>query len=508
MKVTANRLFDGQRFTGSNTVHIQNGLIQSLEPGGIGQAALVTPGFIDSHLHLIYLGLDLQGLRLYDCCSRHDFTKALTDFARDNPEGWLVGRGWHQDKLGFTPHRQLLDELFPQRPVVLSRVCGHVVAANSKAMELAGITDSTRVPGGAIRRDSSGRSLGILEEKAGTLITSAIPPPDMGTIYTALIAAIKYVHSCGITGGHTDDLRKVNDYYALWDLYTRVTESHPLRVQLHHSISSPEELREYVRLAGEIQDTDFVRKGAAKLMLDGSLGGGTAALMEEYSDHPSNKGVLICEDETVREIMTIAEAHSIPLAAHSIGDRSTEQFLRVLTQVRGGLVPGPVRHRLIHVQVTNPSQLQRAKCLNLALEIQPVFLQTDMHWVESRIGPERLQNSYCWQTMDKMGLFLSGGSDCPVEDANPWLGVDAAVTRRDRAGRFASGWHKDEALSLERALSLFTSSPAELADWQDLGKITPGSRADLAIYRQFSEAELASNRPDQVLIQGEIVYKR
>lgn len=469
---------------------------------------MIAPGFIDSHLHLLNLGIALQGLKFNNCCSRQEFIQALADYAQACPGQWITGRGWDHNKLGFTPDRWLLDEICPHRPVVLTRTCGHVVAVSSKALELAGITDSAEIAGGVIRRDAAGRPTGILEENAVGLVLPAIPPPEPAILYGALVAAIKYAYSCGITGVHTDDRGQVKDYLKLWELYDRVTQSHPLRVQLHYGIASPEDLRDYHCLAAELKDTPFIYKGAAKLFLDGSLGAGTAALLADYSDNPGNRGVLVYEDDLVREIVTIAEEHGIQLAVHAIGDRAAEQFLRVLAQVRGGCKPGPVRHRIVHFQVTNINQIQRAKALALAIEIQPAFLQTDMHWAESRLGKERLQTSYCWRTMERAGLFLSGGSDSPVEDINPWLGVAASVTRRDQAGTYAAAWQGDESLKLERALSLFTAAPAELAGWKDLGSIAPGRFADLAVYSQFELENLRINRPDQVIVQGDIVYER
>lgn len=508
MIIAARKIFDGKEFKNGRRIQINEGKIRGAETGEQQGAALVMPGFIDSHLHLLNLGLAMQGLKLNHCSNRQEFSQALADYAQVFPGHWLIGRGWDQNKLGFIPDRRLLDAICPQRPVVLTRTCGHVVVASSKALELAGITAGSKIAGGVIKMDAAGEPTGILEENAVGLLLAAMPPPEPAILYSALVEAIKYAHSCGITGVHSDDRGQAEDYLSLWELYVRVTQSHPLRVQLHYGISAPQELRDYIRIAGQLPDTDFVYKGAAKLFLDGSLGAGTAALLADYTDNPGNRGVLVYADDVVREIVTIAEENRIQLAVHAIGDRATEQFLRVLAQVRGGSNPGPVRHRIVHFQVVNSSQIQRARAMGLAIEIQPVFLRTDMHWAESRLGHERLQTSYCWQTMDRAGLFLSGGSDSPVEDINPWLGVATAVSRRDGSGKFADAWEQDESLALERALELFTAAPAGLAGWNELGRIAQGSIADLAVYSEFDRVNLSLNKPDQVLVQGNIVYRR
>lgn len=508
MKLSATHIFDGSKFISGREIHIQKGKILACGPGGNGGATMVAPGFIDSHLHLLNLGLALEGLRLKDCCGRAEFCQTIRAYAKNSSRSWLTGRGWDQNQMGFTPDKDLLDSICPDRPLVLTRVCGHVAIANSKALALAGIDENTEISGGVVAKDCNGQLTGILEENAATFIQGAVPTPDSATLYGALVRAIKYAYSYGITGVHSDDRQQIKDYQALWHLYTGVTQSYPIRAQLHYSLSSPDDLRDYARIIREIKNTEYVFKGSAKLFLDGSLGAGTAALNADYSDAPGNKGVLIYDDDTLAEFVAIAEEQGIQLAVHAIGDRAAEQFIRVLVQRRQGSYEGEIQHRLIHLQVTHPTQLAIAKALDLAIEIQPVFLQTDIKWVKSRLGTERLQNSYCWQTMARMGLFLTGGSDSPVEDINPWLGVATAVTRRDLEVSHGTVWNKDESLELERALALFTSSPAALAGWYNIGRIIPGVWADLAYYSNFNQEELADNHPDRVLVRGEIVYRR
>jgi len=205
--------------------------------------------------------------------------------------------------------------------------------------------------------------------------------------------------------------------------------------------------------------------------------------------------------------MSVAEENGLQLGLHIIGDAAMEQALRVLAEIRGGYVKSMVTHRLIHCQVTKESQIEKMAALGLAAEIQPVFLQTDMHWAVNRLGRKRLQTSYCWRTMDQAGLFMTGGSDSPVEDINPWPGIFTAVTRRDSQGNFAADWNGDESLSLEKALAIYTSAGARLAQWNRLGEIAPGMTADLAVYNTFRD-NLADNKPDQVLIEGTTVYQR
>lgn len=508
MQFKTRQVFDGNSIGEGRTIHITGTRIQDVErEEGRANVDFVMPGFIDSHVHLLSVGLSLLALRLNDCRSREDFVGELKSYAARHPGQWITGRGWDQTILGFTPDRHFLDEICPERPVILNRTCGHVVAVNSKALELSGVTGNTPdIPGGVIKRDSAGEPTGILEEKAAALIADKIPVPEAAILYGALEKGIKYAHSCGITGVQTDDRGTVGEYLRLWELYTKVTEALPIRAQLHYSINSPETLREYIRVKGELVNTRFIHTGAAKIFLDGSLGAGTAALLDSYSDDSGNKGVLIYPESVVRQIMVLAEENGIQLAMHAIGDAAMEQAIRILADVRGGYKKGNTMHRIVHCQVTNRSQIERMVALGLAAEIQPVFLQTDMHWAESRLGKSRLQTSYCWRTMDEAGVFLSGGSDSPVEDINPWPGIYAAVTRKDRKGNYAEAWSLDESLTLPRALEIYTAAGAELAGW-NTGCLAPGMAADLAVYSRFNQ-NLAGNKPDQVLVDGITVFKR
>lgn len=510
MKISAKHIFDGMSFRGGGVVHLDKTRIDMLKVKPQTQGAgLVMPGIIDTHVHVLSVGASLQALRLDNCRCRSDFILALKTFAAHHPGEWITGRGWDQNKMGFMPDRHFLDQVCPHRPVVLSRTCGHVAVANSRALALAGIdANSGEVPGGVIKRNEVGEPTGIMEEKATSLVFKAVPSGDPALLYTALEKGIKYAHSCGITGVQTDDIGHVGNYADLWQLFANVTESHPIRTQLHYRISSLQSLKEFIRAKAEVQDTVFVYSGAAKILLDGSLGARTAALLEDYSDAPGNKGVLIYSDEEIREIFALAEEKGIQIAMHTIGDAALDQAIRILKEVRGDYMPGRIMHRVIHCQIANKIQLEQMVALGMMAEIQPGFLPTDMHWAEDRLGKERLQNSYCWRSMEQAGIFMTGGSDAPVEDINPWLGIAAAVTRKDQDGVYASAWQRDESLTLEETLRLYTAAAAKLADWQHLGRLQPGMQGDIGVYTRFDGENLADNKPDQVLVDGTIVFQR
>lgn len=506
MILSAGNLFDGIKFGGAATVALDGSNIAAVKQGKDG-AGLLMPGIIDSHVHLLSVGLGRLRLDLSTCGDRESFAAALKQYAGVNRAQWILGRGWDDNRLGFVPDRRTLDCIMPHRPVALTRVCGHVLAANSRALQQAGINKNTAaVPGGVIKRDERGAPTGILEEKAMDLVQRHIPPPEDGQLYDALSEAVQYAHSCGVTGVQTDDMLIAGSYSQLWELYRRVTARHPLRAQLHYHIHSAGELRQYIAIRDQLEPTDMIFPGAAKLFLDGSLGAGTAALRQPYADDPENRGVLTCSDEELAEIIALAEERNIQLALHAIGDAAIAQALTLIAAARGGERKG-INHRLIHCQVTDRKQIRQMAALGLVAEIQPVFLQTDKDWAEKRLGAGRLQTSYCWRDMWDAGLWLAGGSDSPVETINPWWGIHTAVTRTDNGGNPARGWQRDQSLAMEQALTIFTANNARLANWPG-GAIRPGAWADVVVYTQFDDNCLWQTSPDQVIIGGQTVWQR
>lgn len=505
MIFTATQMFDGSKFLENQAVQVTGSEITKVTTSAFPIKGLLLPGLIDSHIHLLGMGLALQAPDLAGVTTRQEFRGRIKSYADAHPQGWIVGRGWDQNKLGFIPEREFLDEICPQRPLVLYRICGHVLSANSKVLELAGIgSSSPDVPGGTIRRDWSGRPTGVLDEAAMLLLDPIIPLPDWSMLYSALEKAFKYAWSCGVTGIQTDDLEQVGDFQKLYQLYQSITQVMPLRVQLHHRIKKVADIYEFARLRKEIAITPdaLVTMGAAKLFLDGSLGARTAALKEPYSDSPGERGVLVWRDEEFFPLVSTAVALDVPLAIHVIGDAAIEQALNALENAKAG--PG---HRLIHCQVTTKAQMMRMADLGVVAEIQPGFLNTDIHWLKDRLGPLRLQTSYSWRSLWEAGTTLAGGSDAPVEDMNPWLGINAAVTRSDPEGHLAQGWQKDERLSLVQTLQMYTINNARLAGW-NAGEIGPGGTADLTWYPDFDYENLAANRPQWTIINGERVFAR
>lgn len=477
----------------------------------------VTPGLIDGHMHLSWLGLglgyiDLEGVRSLDVLQ--DLVRARA--AREPAGTWLLGRGWDQELLGVLPSRYHLDAVAPHHPVFLTRVCGHVGVANSRALELAGITRHTPDPrGGAIDRDDRGEPTGVLREDAMDLVRSPIPPPGVEELARALVAGARHAVATGITSVHSNDGSFHQGVDFVPAAYRRARE---LGMRLRVWWDFPGELLEQVGERGwrSGQGDEWFRVGAAKFFADGSLGGGTAALSEPYADSPSSCGILTMDPADLAHQVARARGSGIQVAIHAIGDRAIEVALDALEGAGFGAADRPgvgawARPRLVHCQVMRADLFPRMKACGAVADLQPRFVSSDKRFAEKRLGPARAVLSYAWRSFLDHGIPVAFGSDCPVEPIAPMLGVYAAVTRCDPEGDPPGGWHPEQKLTVEEAFYGFTVGAAwAVGEEAEKGTISPGKLADLVVWDPDPFAvdplELKDVRPVLVVVGGEVVY--
>lgn len=472
------------------------------------------PGFVDSHMHLIGHGEKLIKLDLSAFKSKFDLLQAVQEYSKTIPKGeWIIGEGWNEN-LWDSPQpvvRKELDEVAPEHPVMLRRVCRHAISVNSNALQLASVTEDTTPPsGGVIEKDETGKLNGLLKEQAQELIQHAIPEVSEDYLRNAMGAAIKDAHQLGLTGGHTEDLNYYGGFERTYQTFKSVIEEEniPFRAHLlvHHEVSE-----NFHTSGGEyLKGNEWIEFGAIKIFADGALGGRTALLSHPYADDPSTSGVAIYSQEELNCIVKKARDLSMPIAVHAIGDLAFEMTLNAIE-----LYPlrGNGRDRLIHAQILREELIERAKKLPLILDIQPRFLASDFPWVIDRVGEEHMKYCYAWKTLLKAEIPCAGGSDAPIEPLNPLLGIHAAVTRTNSDDSERTAYNMDEALSMYEAVCLFTKGSAIASCHEhDRGMLQPGFIADFTILTD----DIFKVEPDHVLdltvaktvIGGHIVYSK
>lgn len=516
-------------------VAVQNGVTAAvggeelLELAGPGTRVIdrgglpLLPGLGDSHLHLGEVGRGMDVADLAGASSPEEMGEMLRAFVRQrqlSPGQLVLGWGWNQDRF---PHKQMptlaeLDAMLPGYPIVLTRVCQHIAAANSAAMALAGITNDTPdPPGGAIGRDQTGAANGIFRENGVRLLpgAGAITPVDAERWFAA--AAAKAA-ALGLTMAHSEDLcsfpglgwREVLDAWLRLDADGKL----PIRVVQQCQFLTVAELEEFFA-AGYYPgwSRGNITVGPLKIVSDGSLGARTALLSRPYADDPAaGQGMAVLPWEQVDELVAAAHRRGMAAVIHAIGDGALDHCLDAIRRAKERYPEQNPRHGIVHCQITRPDQLRRIRELGVQVLAQPVFLEYDLHMAGLRVGPELEETSYAWRTMVESGIPFSAGSDSPIESMDPFGNLYCAVTRRDYDGRPAGGWHPRECLTLDQALAAATAGVAWAAGQEGrLGRIAPGLLADYTAPDRdlfaIPPRELRRVRADFTVLGGRIIQK-
>jgi len=460
-----------------------------------GKGQTVLPGLTDAHGHMYSLGFLAISLNLTGSTSLTHSVQQISGYAEKNPHAdWIQGRGWNQVlwTVKKFPTASDIDAVVSNRPVWLRRIDGHAGWANSKAMQIAGIDNDTPDPiGGKIIRDASGRATGVLIDKAMGLMTRHIPSPDKDDIREAYLQATSYLLSLGMTGAHDTgiNIREAEVYMSMAD-----DDQLPMRIyaMLSDAGSNLDAMGQPLKGYGN----DRLDIAAVKIYADGALGSRGAALIEPYSDDVENRGLPFYTLDELTAFTRKANDMGFQVGIHAIGDLGNRLALDAFDKVQGGDV-SPLRNRVEHAQIIALSDIPRFAELGVIASIQPTHATSDMNMAEDRIGPERIKGGYAWRRLLESGAVLASGSDFPVELANPWHGLYAAVTRQSRAGEPDGGWYSDQALSRAEALHSFTLAAAFAAHQEDrLGSLEPGKWADFVVIdRNYFEIPAAGESP-------------
>ncbi len=458
-----------------------------------GKGKTLIPGLIDAHGHVMGLGFSLMLLDLSETKSLAEAQAAIRAYAAENPEmPWIIGRGWNQEKwgLGRFPTAADLDAAVSDRAVWLERVDGHAGWANSAAIAAAKVTATTKAPEGGRIEMAGGKPGGVFVDAAMSLIDQAKPKPQARDLDRAFLLAQQKLLSQGIT-----TIADMGTTIAEWQSYRRAGDKKQLAIRI---ISYGGDIDNMALIAGSeptpwLYD-DRLRMVGVKLYLDGALGSRGAWLKAPYSDAPGQKGLPLLTPAQLRNKMVRASFDKFQVAIHAIGDAANAEALDAITDLNADL-PGERRWRIEHAQVIDPVDIPRFAQLKVIASMQPVHQTSDRLMAEARLGPDRLKGAYAWRSLQTAGARLAFGSDVPVESANPFPGIAAAISRTDAAGQPLGGWHPEEAVNRETALDGFTRTAAFAGFAEDrIGTLMPGMRADFLIID--SDPMLAS--PDEI----------
>ena len=478
-----------------------------------GEGKVMLPGLIDAHGHLLGLGANLLEVNLRDSKSAKHAASMVADYAFANTtQDWITGRGWNQELWSDRafPRAQDLDNVVSDRPVFLTRVDGHAAWVNSKAMALAGITKDTQSPvGGEILKDSDGNPTGVFIDNAAALIEAYLPSASSEIYEQQLHAAGEHLLANGVTAMHDAGVNR-----EVYDFYLKEAVEGDLPVRIYAMISATDPDLKTLLANGPIRDKeDFLSIRSVKAYGDGALGSRGAALLSPYSDAPHQHGLLLTQPQDMTPLFTTVIGAGFQLNYHAIGDKANHVALNEFEKTFAAIGGSELRNRIEHAQVIAPEDLARFAELDVLPSMQPTHATSDKNMAEDRIGKDRMKGAYAWQTLLESGIPLPLGSDFPVELANPFYGLHAAVTRQDRNNQPVKGWYAHEALTLDQAFRGFTLDAAYAGHMEDtLGTLTPGKWADFILVDQdifnIDEKDIWKTQVQATYIAGKNVYSK
>jgi predicted amidohydrolase YtcJ len=464
----------------------------------------IYPGFIDAHAHFFSYGLGLQTANLVGTSSWEEILNKLQAFAQDHKEGWLIGRGWDQNDWSNKefPTREKLDILFPDRPVILSRVDGHAAIANKKALDMAGIKPGQTLVGGEVEV-RNGELTGILVDNAVDLVSSRVPSPSIGQIKDALMAAQQNCFAVGLT---TIDDCGIDYRTAL--LIDSLQKSKELKMRIYAMLSDDPNNYNFLFSKGKIK-TDRLNVSAFKVYADGALGSRGAALLKPYSDKPGWSGFLLSSQQHFDSVANIISQHGFQMCTHAIGDSGNRTILNIYAKYLKG--KNDRRWRIEHAQVINPADFHLFGQYNIIPSVQPTHATSDMYWAADRLGTDRVKGAYAFRQLLNENGWIPLGTDFPVEDISPFKTFYAAVFRIDANQFPKGGFQMENALTRQQAIKGMTIWAAKSNfEEKEKGSLEKGKWADLVILdkdlMRIDVKEVLSTSVLATIVGGETVY--
>ena len=485
------------------------------------QGKTVIPGLNDSHMHVLDLGNSLTMPNTAVCRSADELVAVCKAFLAEHPDcKAIITKGWNESNFdpdnARLPDRHDMDRISTTIPIVLSRVCGHYAVVNTLVLEMAGIGKNHVVEGGVIELEEDGTPNGRINENAIGVVMNFVPKLSPEDLVRSYEAGMQYAVAHGLTTVQCNDAETVApppDVFKALDIIYQSGKA-PLRYVSQTGMTNLKDMKAFVE--GPLHKKTFydglLKYGPIKMFKDGSLGARSALMRKPYADDAREIGVdrILAEEQLA--MIRYANETDTQIVTHCIGDGAIDITLELYRQaaLRKG---NPLRHSIIHYQITDEELLRRTKEDDILVAYQPVFLEYDLHICDDRVGKELGSTSYCFKTASEMGIHASFGSDCPVEDCNPFRGIYCAVTRKDYNHLPEGGWNPQECVTVEDAIDMYTLESAyhEFAETTK-GRLKPGFVSDLVVL----DTDIFTCDPDVILnilptltmVAGKIVYTK
>lgn len=466
---------------------------------------VVYPGFIDGHCHFLGYGLNKQKVDLRGCTWWKEAVDRTVAFAKAHPgDGWILGRGWDQNlwPMQVMPDNELLNELFPDRPVLLQRIDGHAAVVNQVAMDRVGLTAGSAIEGGLVEV-RNGRPTGLMLDNAVSVFQTIFDEADEATKRKALLDAQRDCFEAGLTmvcdaGLDTGTIALIH----------RMQDAGELKMRVHAMVTDAPGNLAYFAKHGSIR-TDRLSVRSVKVYADGALGSRGALLKAPYSDQPGHHGLQLASREHFLEVARWCKEHGFQMNTHCIGDSANKLLLGVYGEVLGGV--NDLRWRIEHAQVVSPRDRPLFARYSIIPSVQPTHATSDGPWAGERLGPERTAHAYAYEDLRKTMGLLALGTDFPVEAIDPLQTFRSAVLRESADGWPEGGYQAENALSRQDALRGMTIWNAIAAFMEgEAGSLEAGKRADFTVVNvdlgKASPEALRKAKVTATFVNGERVH--